>query len=78
MLAINTNTKALFSQNALKVSGKLQAKSMEQLSTGKRINTAGDDAAGGGFETREESGHGPGINHTSSAPGKYTLSWRLP
>ena len=46
MAVINTNTKALFSQNALKISGQLQAKSMEQLSSGKRINTAGDDAAG--------------------------------
>ena len=52
MAVINTNTKALFSQNALKVSGKLQAKSMEQLSTGKRINTAGDDAAGLAISTR--------------------------
>ena len=52
MSVINTNTKALFSQNALKVSGKLQAKSMEQLSTGKRINTAGDDAAGLAIATR--------------------------
>ena len=52
MAVINTNTKALFSQHALKVSGKLQAKSMEQLSTGKRINTAGDDAAGLAISTR--------------------------
>jgi flagellin len=52
MAVINTNTKALFSQNALKISGKLQAKSMEQLSTGKRINTAGDDAAGLAISTR--------------------------
>ena len=52
MAVINTNTKALFSQNALKVSGKAMAKSMEQLSTGKRINTAGDDAAGLAISTR--------------------------
>ena len=52
MAVINTNTKALFSQNALKVTGVLQAKSMEQLSTGKRINTAGDDAAGLAISTR--------------------------
>ena len=52
MAVINTNTKALFSQNALKMTGKLQAKSMEQLSTGKRINTAGDDAAGLAISTR--------------------------
>ena len=52
MAVINTNTKALFSQNALKISGQLQAKSMEQLSSGKRINTAGDDAAGLAISTR--------------------------
>jgi len=52
MAVINTNTKALFSQNALKASGKVMAKSMEQLSTGKRINTAGDDAAGLAISTR--------------------------
>ena len=52
MAVINTNTKALFSQNALKITGKLQAKSMEQLSSGKRINTAGDDAAGLAISTR--------------------------
>jgi flagellin len=52
MAVINTNTKALFSQNALKITGRLQAKSMEQLSSGKRINTAGDDAAGLAISTR--------------------------
>ena len=52
MAVINTNTKALFSQNALRTTGVLQAKSMEQLSTGKRINTAGDDAAGLAISTR--------------------------
>ena len=52
MAVINTNTKALFSQNALRMTGVLQAKSMEQLSTGKRINTAGDDAAGLAISTR--------------------------
>jgi flagellin len=52
MAVINTNTKALFSQNALRVSGLSMTKSMEQLSTGKRINTAGDDAAGLAISTR--------------------------
>ena len=52
MAVINTNTKALFSQNALKLSGNSMSKAMEQLSTGKRINTAGDDAAGLAISTR--------------------------
>ncbi|NBT75614.1 MAG: flagellin FliC, partial [Betaproteobacteria bacterium] len=52
MAVINTNTKALFSQQALKASGLEQTKAMEQLSTGKRINHAGDDAAGLAIATR--------------------------
>ncbi len=52
MSVINTNTKALFSQQALKTSGREMSKAMEQLSTGKRINTAGDDAAGLAISTR--------------------------
>jgi len=46
MSVINTNTSALFAQNALSKNERLMSKSMEQLSTGKRINSAGDDAAG--------------------------------
>ncbi len=46
MAVINTNVKALFTQNALKVSGREQSVAMQQLSTGKRINSARDDAAG--------------------------------
>jgi flagellin len=46
MAVINTNVKALFTQNALKISGREQSVAMQQLSTGKRINSARDDAAG--------------------------------
>lgn len=46
MSVINTNVKALYTQNALKVSGRQQSEAMQQLSTGKRINSARDDAAG--------------------------------
>ena len=52
MAVINTNVKALFSQMALKSSGLAQSKAMEQLSTGKRINSARDDAAGMSIATR--------------------------
>ena len=52
MAVINTNTKALFSQMALTNTGRLMSKSMEQLSTGKRINTGADDAAGLAIATR--------------------------
>jgi flagellin len=52
MAVINTNVKALFSQMALNSSGRAQATSMQQLSTGKRINSARDDAAGMAIATR--------------------------
>lgn len=46
MTAINTNTKSLIAQQALTVNNRALSKTMEQLSTGKRINSAADDAAG--------------------------------
>ena len=52
MAVINTNVKALFSQAALTTSGRAQALAMQQLSTGKRINSARDDAAGMAIATR--------------------------
>jgi len=52
MAVINTNVKALFSQMALKSTGLAQSKAMQQLSTGKRINSARDDAAGMAIATR--------------------------
>ncbi len=46
MSVINTNIKALYTQNALQRTGRAQSEAMQQLSTGKRINSARDDAAG--------------------------------
>ena len=46
MAVVNTNINALFAQNALKVNGRELSKSMQQLSSGSRINSSGDDAAG--------------------------------
>ena len=46
MSVINTNVKSLMAQNALTTNNRSISKTMEQLSTGKRINTAADDAAG--------------------------------
>jgi flagellin len=46
MSVINTNVKSLVAQQALSVNNRSLSKSMEQLSTGKRINSAADDAAG--------------------------------
>jgi flagellin len=52
MAVINTNVKALFSQSALQRTESAMSKAMAQLSTGKRINTAADDAAGLAIATR--------------------------
>jgi flagellin len=46
MTAINTNVKSLIAQQSLTVNNRSLTKTMEQLSTGKRINSAADDAAG--------------------------------
>lgn len=46
MSVINTNVKSLVAQQSLNVNNRALSKAMEQLSTGKRINSAADDAAG--------------------------------
>ena len=46
MVAINTNVASLNTQAALAVNQRSNLQAMEQLSTGKRINSASDDAAG--------------------------------
>jgi flagellin len=46
MSVINTNVNSLVAQNAVNVNARSLSKAMEQLSTGKRINGAKDDAAG--------------------------------
>ena len=46
MAVINTNMSATIAQNSLVKNERMMSKAMEQLSTGRRINTASDDAAG--------------------------------
>jgi len=46
MSVINTNVNALFSQNSMKTNARAMGSAMEKLSTGSRINSAKDDAAG--------------------------------
>lgn len=46
MTVINTNTASLRAQNGSRMADKTLATAMERLSTGKRINSARDDAAG--------------------------------
>ena len=46
MAVINTNVNAIISRNAATVNNRVLSAAMQQLSTGKRINSAKDDAAG--------------------------------
>lgn len=46
MAVINTNVSAIKAANASNTAGKMASTAMERLSTGKRINSAKDDAAG--------------------------------
>ncbi len=52
MAVINTNAKALFTQAALQKTDRSMTVAMQQLSTGKRINSSRDDAAGLSIATR--------------------------
>jgi flagellin len=52
MSVINTNVSASLTQNALAKNERAMSKTMEQLSTGKRINSAQDDAAGLAISSR--------------------------
>jgi len=52
MSVINTNLSAIAAQNSLRVTGLNQATAMERLSSGIRINSAKDDAAGLAISTR--------------------------
>ena len=52
MSVINTNISAIAAQNSLRTTGLSQATAMERLSSGIRINSAKDDAAGLAISTR--------------------------
>jgi len=54
MSVINTNVKSLVAQDALQKNNRILSTAMERLSTGKRINSAKDDAAGLAISTRME------------------------
>ena len=51
MAVINTNMSAMIAQNSLIKNERSMGAAMEQLSTGKRINSASDDAAGIGISS---------------------------
>ena len=52
MTAINTNVTASITANALTKNERIMNQAMERLSTGQRINSAGDDAAGLAISSR--------------------------
>ena len=52
MTVINTNTGSLYAQQAMNTNSRQLSQVMEQLSTGKRINSAVDDTAGLAISTR--------------------------
>jgi flagellin len=54
MSVINTNVKALTAQKAIQENSRALTTAMERLSSGKRINSAKDDAAGLAISTRME------------------------
>jgi flagellin len=46
MLSIQTNVNSLVAQQNLRVNNNFQSKTIQQLTSGYRINQSGDDAAG--------------------------------
>ncbi len=52
MTILNTNMSAIAAQNSLRTTGLNQTSAMERLSSGIRINSAKDDAAGLAISTR--------------------------
>jgi flagellin len=55
MTVINTNLNSLITQAALTKNNRSLGQSMEQLATGKRVNSAADDAAGLAISNRQTS-----------------------
>lgn len=81
-LVLNTNINSLVAQNSLTSSGNALATSLQQLSSGLRINTAADDAAGyaivqgmnaqiGGLNQAAQNASG-GVSLTQTAQGALT------
>jgi flagellin len=52
MTIVNSNIRALASQQAMVVSQRVLSGAMEQLSTGKRLNSSADDAAGSAISSK--------------------------
>jgi len=55
MNVVNTNVNSLIAQDSLTINGRALSTAMERLSTGKRINSAKDDAAGLSIGNRMDS-----------------------
>ena len=66
MSVINTNIKSLVAQNSLNANNRQLSVAMERLSTGSRINSAKDDAAGLGIAnalTQQINGANQGVRN---------------
>ena len=62
MTVINTNVAASITPNALTKNERAMSQAMERLSTGQRINNAGDDAAGLAISSRVMTSQINGLN----------------
>jgi flagellin len=70
MPVINTNVNALFAQSALRINNRNLSSAMEQLSSGSRVNSAKDDAAGiaiGSTMTAQIRGLGQAVRNANDA-----------
>jgi flagellin len=86
MSVINTNVKALAAQESMRSSNLSMSQAMERLSTGKKINSAKDDAAGLAITNRMTTqirGYAKAIQNTNdaismsqTAEGAITERWR--
>src|SRR3546814_1562494 len=82
MTVINTNVSALRAQNNSRVANRMQSQAMERLSSGKRINSAKDDAAGLAIASRMDA-NVRGLNqarseeHTSELQSLMRISYAV-
>ena len=67
MTVINTNVSATLASNAVSRNERAMSTAMERLSTGKRINSAADDAAGQAIASRMSS-QVKGLNRLPEMP----------
>jgi len=70
-MRINNNIMAYNAHRQLKVNASAQEKSLEKLSSGYRINRAGDDAAGLSISEKMKSADQRSADGVKECPGRY-------